>query len=71
MMIATASPIAAGEEQALVLVDASAARDFIAGRTAKRGNATSDHVSMLTAKSFVSFRYECVYKSCVCVCLCV
>lgn len=68
-MIATASPIAAGEEQALVLVDASAARDFIAGRTAKRGNATSDHVSMLTAKSFVSFRYECVYKSCVCVCL--
>lgn len=69
-MIATASPIAAGEEQALVLVDASAARDFIAGRTAKRDNATSDHVSMLTAKSFVSFRYECVWGFCMCVCVC-
>lgn len=40
-MIATASPIAAGEKQAFVLIDATAARDFIARRTAKRDKGTT------------------------------
>lgn len=37
-MIATAAPIAAGEEQAFVFIDATAAGDFVARGAAKRDN---------------------------------